>query len=123
MEHIITTLSLLSLSNSSSYSFQPKTALSISTSWIGEVCKPMVRSLSKSLASCTKAAPDPPKVKDGLITRGNPSSCASSFPFKKELATLDGATGILISFIKALNDSLFSVTSIASISTPIILTL
>ena len=73
-------------------------------------------------SSKTIEAPVPPRVKDGLITKGKPNLCAISLPFKNDEALSAGATGILISFNSVLNFSLSSVISIASISTPIILT-
>ena len=51
MEQMMVTLSLLSRKSSSSYSFQPMTALSIITSWMGLRCKPRVKASSKSAGS------------------------------------------------------------------------
>ena len=84
---IMTTLSALSLNNSNSYSFHPNTAFSTNTSCIGDAFNPFSNAASNSLASCTNPPPVPPKVKDGLITKGNPILCAISFPSKKLLAT------------------------------------
>ena len=123
IEQIIITLSLSSLRSSSSYSFQPRTALSINTSWIGEACKPFDNNFSKSSLLWTKDAPEPPNVNEGLITRGKPSSWAIALPSKNDVAIFAGATGISISCINFLNCSLSSVISIALISTPIIFTL
>ena len=122
MVHIMTTLSFLSRSNSNSYSFQPKRALSIKTSWIGEASNPLVSKVSNWSAEWTKDAPVPPRVKEGRITSGKPNSCAISFPFKKEVAVLAGATGMSMVFNNFLNWSRSSVMFIASISTPIIST-
>ena len=122
MEHIITTLSFASLKSSNSYSFHPINALSIMTSWIGEVSNPLVNSSSKSFSSYTKEAPVPPRVNDALITRGNPNFWAISFPLRYEVAVAWGAIGIPMSNIKFLNCSLSSVILIAFISTPIIFT-
>ena len=73
IEQMMTTLSLASLSNSSSYSFHPISALSIITSCIGEVSNPLVSNSSKSFSSYTKDAPVPPNVNEALITRGKPN--------------------------------------------------
>ena len=48
----------------------PTTALSIKTSWIGDACNPFDKRSSNSCLVCTKDAPLPPKVKEGLITSG-----------------------------------------------------
>ena len=122
MVQIITMLLFLSRSNSSSYSFHPIKALSISTSWIGEDSRPLVKRSLNLSSSKTIEAPVPPKVNDGLITSGKPNLCAISLPFKNEEALSAGATGILILFNNVLNFSRSSVISIASISTPIIST-
>ena len=123
IEQIITTLSFLSLNNSSSYSFQPSKALSINTSWIGDASNPLVSNSSKFSELWTKEAPVPPRVNEGLITNGNPKFWAISFPFKKEFAVSAGATGISIFLRSSLNLCLSSVMLIASMSTPIISTL
>ena len=62
MEQIITTLLLESLKSSNSYSFQPIKALSIITSWMGEISRPLVNNSSKSSSLYTIEAPAPPKV-------------------------------------------------------------
>ena len=62
MEQMMVTLSSLSRSSSSSYSFHPSRALSIMTSWMGLISRPYFSSLSNSLGSFTKAAPAPPRV-------------------------------------------------------------
>ncbi len=119
MEQIITTLSFLSLNNSNSYSFQPIIALSIMTSWIGEISRPLRSNLSKSSSSYTIAAPAPPNVYEALIHKGKPNSWAISFPFKNEVAVAWGAIPTPISPINSLNFSRSSVILMASISTPI----
>ena len=48
IEQMMATLSFASRNNSNSNSFQPRTALSINTSWMGEVCKPRLSAASKS---------------------------------------------------------------------------
>ena len=89
---------------------------------MGEACNPRFSSSSNSSRVCTKDAPVPPNVYEGLITKGNPMRCAISFPSKNELAVADGATPMPISIINWRNFSRFSVISIAAISTPIICT-
>ena len=84
--------------------------------------RPLVNKLLNLSSSKTIDAPVPPNVNDGLITKGKPNRWAISLPFKNDEALSAGATGILISFKSVLNFSLSSVISIASISTPIILT-
>ena len=121
--HIITTLSAWSLNNSNSYSFHPNTAFSTNTSCIGDAFKPFSKAASNSLASCTNPPPVPPRVNDGRITNGKPITCANSFPSKKLLATLLGATAMPIFTINCLNNSLSSAVLIAATSTPIILQL
>ena len=74
IEQIITTLSLVSLTTSSSNSFQPIIDSSTCTSEIGLASRP---SLSKVLNSSKLYAilpPVPPKVKEGLIMAGKPIS-------------------------------------------------
>ena len=94
----------------------------MSTSCIGDDSRPLVKRLLNLSSSKTIDAPVPPKVNDGLITRGKPNRCAISLPFKNEEALSAGATGIFILFNSILNFSLSSVISIAPISTPIIFT-
>ena len=120
---MITTLSFWSRNNSSSYSFHPSTAFSTSTSCIGEAFKPLSSAASKSSLVCTNPPPVPPSVNEGLITSGNPISCANSFPSKKLLATRLGATAIPILTINCLNFSRSSAVSMAATSTPIMRTL
>ena len=120
---MITTLSALSLSNSSSYSFQPSTAFSTSTSWIGLAVNAWFSASSNSSFLKTMPPPVPPNVNDGRNTNGKPISCANSFPSKKELAIFAGQTLIPISIIHSRNFSLSSALSMALISTPINCTL
>ena len=122
IEQMITTLSLLSRNNSNSYSFQPIMALSIMTSWMGEISNPLRINSSKSSSSYTIAAPAPPRVYDALIHNGNPNCCAISFPLKKDVAVACGAMGTSICSMSSRNFSRSSVIFIASILTPISLT-
>jgi hypothetical protein len=73
-------LSFLSLKSSNSYSFQPINALSISTSWIGDASKPLLKA-HQNLLLYTIAALYP-NVKEGRITKGKPNSCAISLPLR-----------------------------------------
>ena len=84
IEQIIITLSLSSLKSSNSYSFQPKTALSIKTSWIGDACNPFESKSSNSSFVWTNEAPVPPSVNEGLITNGKPNSWAIALPSKNK---------------------------------------
>ena len=112
----------LSRNSSNSYSCQPMMDCSTNTSCVGEACKPLFKAASKSLGSCTKPPPVPPKVNDGRITNGNPVSCAISFPSRNERAVRPLQTPTPISNIFKRNFSRSSVVSIALISTPIIRT-
>ena len=123
IEQIIITFPILSLSNSNSYSFHPKTLCSTRTSCTGDLFNPWLRALSKSFSSSTNPPPDPPKVNEGLITNGKPISCAISLPLKYDLAISPLHTFTFSSFIFNLKSSLSSVVLIASTFTPIILTL
>ena len=118
MAQMMTTLSFLSRSSSSSYSFQPIKALSIMTSWIGDASSPRLSISSKSSGLWIIPAPAPPSVKEALMTKGKPNSCAISFPFRKEVAAAWGGMPTPIFFIKSRNLSRFSVMWMASISTP-----
>ena len=116
-------LSFLSRSSSSSYSFQPSNALSIITSWIGEISKPRLSAVSNSSSVCTNVAPAPPSVNEARTQSGKPNCWAVSLPRKNDFAILEGAIGISMVSISARNSSRSSVILIASISTPIISTL
>ncbi len=116
---MITTLSLLSRSNSSSYSFQPNTAFSTSTSCMGLAVSARFSASSNSSFLKTMPPPVPPNVNDGRSTNGKPISCANSFPSKNELAIFASQTGMPISIIHNRNFSRSSALSIALMSTPI----
>ncbi len=86
MEQMMTTLSLRSRITSSSYSFQPSTDSSTSTWCTGEAA-----SASRTMSSsCSRVRamppPAPPRVNDGRITRGSPSSSARSCTSARERA-------------------------------------
>ena len=116
---MITTLSAASRKSSNSYSFQPNTAFSTSTSCIGDAVRPRSKAPSSSSLCITNPPPVPPKVKEGRITIGKPISCANSFPSNNELAVLACATGTPNRIIHWRNSSRSSALSIALISTPI----
>ena len=122
MEQMMTTLSLASRSSSSSNSFHPISALSIITSWIGEMCSARVSNSSNFAGSCTTDAPAPPSVNDDRMHSGKPNFCAASLPSRKLFAVACGAIGTPISPISWRKRSRFSVMSIASMLTPIIFT-
>ena len=82
MEQMMITLSAESRSSSSSNSFQPSSALSIITSWMGEDSKPLFSRSSNSSLFQTKDAPLPPKVKEGRIQSGKPNFWAISLPLR-----------------------------------------
>ena len=66
----MTALSLRSRMISSSYSFQPSTDCSTSTSPRGLCCRPHSSLLSNSSAFQAIAAPEPPRVNDGRRITG-----------------------------------------------------
>ncbi len=74
IEHTTTTLSRWSRMSSSSYSFQPSTLSSISTSCTGLSARPVEASRSSSSPVWAMPEPRPPMVNDGRITTGSPSS-------------------------------------------------
>ncbi len=74
IEQTTTTLSCWSRISSSSYSFQPSTLSSISTSCTGAAASPPPASRSRSPSVCAIPEPSPPMVNDGRITTGSPSS-------------------------------------------------
>ena len=70
IEQTITTLSARSRISSSSYSFQPSTDSSISTSVTGDAARPVPAIRRSSVSSWAKPEPTPPIVKDGRTTTG-----------------------------------------------------
>ena len=70
IEQMMTALSLVSRITSSSYSFQPSTDCSTSTSPRGLCARPQATLLSNSSAFQTIAAPEPPIVNDGRSSTG-----------------------------------------------------
>ena len=78
MEQMITTLSARSRMTSSSYSFQPITDSSISTSVMGLVDSPHSTASAYSDSLRAMLPPAPPRVKAGRIIAGNPVFFTSS---------------------------------------------
>ncbi len=87
MEHTTTTLSSRSRISSSSYSFQPSTLSSISTSLTGDSASPAAANRSSSSGTCARPDPRPPIVKDGRITAGRPSSATVALTSSMERHT------------------------------------
>ena len=112
------TLSFLSRKSSSSNSFQPISALSMSTSWMGEASRPRWSRSSNFSLSYTSEAPVPPRVNEGRMHSGKPNSWAISLPLRYERAILHGAVPTPILAINWRNCSRSSVMLIASMSTP-----
>jgi len=76
MEQMMTTLSAPSRMTSSSYSFQPMTDSSMSTSLKGESSRPLATISRSSDSFSAMPAPVPPRVDDGRTMSGNPRSSA-----------------------------------------------
>ncbi len=70
MEQTTTTLSAPSRIISSSYSFQPMTLRSISTSWIGDRSSPRCTAARNSSRLYAMPPPVPPSVNDGRMMAG-----------------------------------------------------
>ncbi len=117
--HTITTLSARSLITSSSYSFHPIRPSSISTCCIKLMSSPCLTIPSSSLMLFAIPPPVPPRVKDGLITRGYPSSFATSNASSTVLMILLLGTSRPILIIEFLKRSLSSALFIASSFAPI----
>ncbi len=75
---ITTKLSAQSRMTSSSYSFQPITDSSMSTSCMGERSRPRETRPSSSSVLYTMPAPVPPRVNEGRITQGSPVISATA---------------------------------------------
>jgi len=78
IEQTTTTLSCRSRISSSSYSFQPSTLCSMSTSCTGDSASPTDASRASSAGVCAMPEPRPPMVNDGRITTGSPNSATVS---------------------------------------------
>ncbi len=87
IEHTITTLSWRSRMSSSSYSFQPRTLSSMSTSVTGLSSSPNDAMRSSSSGVCAMPEPRPPMVNDGRMTTGSPSSATVSWTSSMEWHT------------------------------------
>ena len=98
MEQTTTTLSRRSRISSSSYSFQPSTDSSMSTSCTGDAARPPPASRSRSSGVCAMPEPRPPIVNDGRITTGRPRSataaCTSSIEWQTALRGTSPADGL-----------------------------
>ena len=70
IEQTTTTLSMRSRMSSSSYSFQPRTDSSRSTSVVGLACRPAPAIRRRSASSYAMPEPAPPIVNDGRTTSG-----------------------------------------------------
>jgi hypothetical protein len=92
MEHTTTTLSCRSRISSSSYSFQPSTLSSMSTSCIGLAASPVPARRSRSSTVCAIPEPRPPIVNDGRMTTGSPSSPTAARTSFNEWHTRDRGT-------------------------------
>ena len=119
MEHTTTTLSRRSRISSSSYSFQPSTLDSMSTSWTGDAASPAPASLSKDDAVCAIPEPRPPIVNDGRITTGRPSSPTVSRTSSIVWHTRDSGTSPPARATISLNSCRSSPRRIASMFAPI----
>ena len=107
-------LSFLSLTTSISNSFQPTRDSSIKSSLVGESFKPFKQISSNSLKLYAIPPPVPPRVKEGLITHGNPMSFCIFHASSIECANPDFGVSNPSSFMQVSNFSLSSALSIAS---------
>ena len=73
IEQIIMQLSVLSLTTSISYSFQPATDSSTRISFVGELSIPLEAIFLNSSRVFAIPPPVPPRVNDGLIITGSPT--------------------------------------------------
>ncbi len=99
IEQMMTTLSARSRITSSSYSFQPSTDCSTSTSARGERCKPHLSFCSKSSAVSAIEAPEPPSVKLGRMIAGRPISASAACACRRSVTYTDLGTSSPISRI------------------------
>ena len=119
IEQMITTLSFRSRTTSSSYSFHPSTLSSSKHSCTGERSSPRARISINSSRLYAMPPPDPPSVKLGRITTGNPSFAAYSSPSRRLFTSIDLGMSSPIFFIASLNSSRSSAFLIASSFAPI----
>ena len=78
IEQMMTALSLLSRITSSSYSFQPSTDCSTSTSPRGHCCRPHSTFDVELVGVPGMAAPEPPSVNDGRRSTGKPTPVSAA---------------------------------------------
>ncbi len=119
MEQMTTTLSWWSRISSSSYSFQPSTDSSISTSCTGDAASPPPASRSRSASSWAIPEPSPPMVKEGRMTTGSPSSATAARTSSIEWQTALRGTSAPTDCTICLNLSRSSPRWMASMSAPI----
>ena len=91
MEQTITTLSCRSRISSSSNSFQPSTDSSSSTSVTGLASSPAPAMRRRSPGVRAMPEPVPPRVNEGRITTGKPSSAAAGLALVQGVADPAGA--------------------------------
>jgi hypothetical protein len=123
IEQTTTTLSCLSRISSSSYSFQPRTLSSISTSCTGDSVSPAPAIRSRSSAVCAMPEPRPPIVNDGRITTGRPSSPTAAWTSSMDPQTAERGVSAPALATISLNFCRSSPRWIASMSAPISSTL
>ena len=119
MEQTTTTLSWRSRISSSSYSFQPSTDSSMSTSVTGDAASPVPASRSRSASVCAMPEPSPPIVNDGRITTGSPSSATAARTSSIVWQTAERGTSPPMDWTISLNFSRSSPRWMASTSAPI----
>ena len=119
IEQTMMQLSLLSRTTSISYSFQPSTDSSISTSVVGEASRPPATMCSNSSLLYAMPPPVPPRVKLGRITAGRPVSASPARASSIVCAMVDRGDSIPISDIASRNFNRSSARSITSALAPI----
>ena len=124
MEQTMTALPALSRMTSISYSFQPIRDSSIKTSLLSEASKPAPAISKSSFSSWAMPPPVPPRVKAGLIIKGQvPISLATAFTSSRSWAQPLFGMSRSSSCMAFLKRSLSSARSMALSSAPIISTL
>ena len=122
MLQTIIALSFLSRTTSVSYSFQPSTDSSTSTSDTGEASNPPVMISRNSSALYAIPPPVPPRVNEGRITAGNPTSFSACGISSTVCTATDLGVSNPMLRMASRNASRFSAFSMAARSAPIILT-
>ena len=119
MEQTMMQLSFLSRTTSISYSFQPSSDSSISSSLVGERSRPRIQISSKSSGFQAMPPPVPPSVKDGRIMQGKPSCACTCLASSSECAMALRGVSRPMDCIALSNSCLSSALSIASLLAPI----